>query len=215
MSTHPDQLVPSCCKTPIVVRFGDCVLCMKDDCLGGWLWRQAKKHPTGGIQIRRIRRCTDEIWLDFIQFWRFYAWKKAAENGGSVGHLDVVNATTRYLHALRLREDPTETMTKYGSAVDEDEMPRGQVSSRCVKGMSMEALLELETEGLVESPHPYQRTLANEMVVMAGPVSAGGVLALAIAEQIEAQDAAVLLRQPIAVTVARIAATRERLRLAA
>lgn len=192
MNVAEDQSLPSKCNCgkPIPIRFGDCVVCNRDNCLGGWLWTQATKHAAGAARIRIIRERGDDAWEDFIQYWRGYAWRKAAEGAGSVGHLDVVTATKTWLSKLKRCEIPME-LGEYG---EEDDVVDSD--TRSTNDMTLREVLDRDVRCLADGEgYQVTDTLALELLRLGCAEQEDKPLMLGLAKQLEVQDVALLRKE--------------------
>ncbi len=173
------------CGTPQLIRFGDAVVCSRDDCLTAWVWTQAKKYGPARYFCNKIHSRGLQTWTDFLQFFRVFAWRQVAEKGFlGVNHYDIVDACRRYITTQHWQEIPTpEHQESYeaGSSETEEE------------DLDQQALVDDSIDSIVQEAKPFTDALANEILRRVPRTIEGKVTVLVLADIIAPEDSAILL----------------------
>ena len=191
---------PEClCTTPTIQNYGDCCVCLKDNCFGAWVWSLSAKSRSVRFRVGCIRERSNDQWLDFLQFFRGYCWEMVVvHNHNGISYLTLANATRDYLHA-RSKND------KY---IPQNMFDNGDPTSAEDAFECSTNILEGEASQLAWQAEPYTNTLAGELLDRIGDPT----VSLTLAECLDVSDAALLMGKSIQVATAYINAVTSQVR---
>lgn len=181
------------CTAPQLIQMQDYNICMRDQCLGAWVYQQAVRTTFGSYYIHALMKMGSDIWLDFLQHFRVACWIRLVEKDRPMLHLTIADATRAYHKKLSVHT------TVSRDVYQQDPEEAQEMDAKQQK--SLEELLNENAEALTIHDSPYQYTLLREVAGLFPPDISGDALMLHMAEQLEIQEVALLLDRPIAATV--------------
>lgn len=167
------------CSHPRPQRFGEALLCMRDECLGAWVYQTSKKFSAAKYRIDVIKNVSLDNWLDFLQFFRGYCWTRVTEGAAQgISVYDIANATDFWLNQANResRHIPSLPITQPQDSPDSEDH---------AEAVAAEANTLMESTEL----SPYQNALLHEVCENIGD----DTLVLLFSDQVTAVDAAMLL----------------------
>jgi len=109
------------CGNPLLERFGNMTLCMRDNCLTSWVIHQSHKLVTSRILIKILIKRSNDSWLDYIQHFRLYCCEKQARGQMVISHFDVKDSLRTYLTRQGIREYADSEVTQPEIDYDSDD----------------------------------------------------------------------------------------------
>lgn len=164
---------------PKIARFGECVLCVRDECLTGWIMHVAKRMGAASFRVDFIRKRSPAEWTEYLSYFLVHAWERIVLYGqNGLGHFDVANSARAFMRNRNNSDKyiPNQLVTQPVDLVqDWDDQVEDETVSDTIKGM-------------VDYRDPYYDFRIHELCEsIQDPV-----VVMEVAEQITLADAALL-----------------------